>query len=100
MDIAALVGRHQRFAPHARSEMGNDDGNGWKASGHGGQRERVAKTKVEGGGKPKLLSYAYRQDAAVHEHRSLVLRCRGKDLSHPLVVQLIRVHGRKEANAL
>ncbi len=99
MDIAALVGSHQRFAPHARSKMRNDDRNGRKASSHGGQRERVTQTKVEGRRKPKLLSHAYRQDATVHEHRGLVLGCRGKNLSHPLVVQFIGVHGRKEANA-
>ena len=98
MDIAALVGSHQRFAPHPRSEVRNDDRHGWKASSNRGQGERVTKTEVEGGRKSKLLSYAYRQDATVHEHRGLVLGRRGKDLSHPLIVQFISVHGRKEAN--
>jgi hypothetical protein len=99
MDVAALIGSHQGFAPHARAEMRNDDRHGGKARGNRGQRERIAQTKVEGRWQPKLLSYAHRQHAAVREHHRLVLSRRGKDLSHSLVVQFVGVHRGKEANA-
>jgi hypothetical protein len=96
MNVCALINRHQCLTPHSRPEVRHDDGNGGKARGDGGNRERIAQPKIEGRWQAELLANSNGQHATMREYRRLVFRCRRKDLSDPLIVQSIGVHRGKQ----
>ena len=92
---AAISASRRKPAP----KCGMITGTVGNARRDGRERQRIAEPQIERRRQAELLAHADGQHAAVHEHRGAARRGRLERRGHPLVVQPVVVHRRKQADA-